>query len=156
MAAEMERLRREAASGADFGALASRHSEGDTRQNNGDLGWIDASSRISPEMAEALAELQPGGVSRVVQTKDGFTIYKLVAVEEPQPGFEGAKPLVLAAIREGIRLTAYDEAKKHMTVRIGGEVQKPRSAEAAERRLAKRKTDSARRNSRQSASARSQ
>ncbi|MCX7717218.1 MAG: peptidylprolyl isomerase [Candidatus Sumerlaeaceae bacterium] len=154
VAAEMERLRREAASGADFGALASRHSEGDSRQNNGDLGWIDASSRVSPEMAEALAELQPGGVSRVVQTKDGFTIYKLVAVEEPRPGFEGAKPLVLAAIREGIRLTAYDEAKKHMTVRIGGEVQKPRSVEAAERRLAKRKTESARRNSRQSASAR--
>jgi parvulin-like peptidyl-prolyl isomerase len=151
-AAEMERLQREAAAGADFGALAEKHSESDSRRNRGDLGWLDASDRITPQMADALSELKPGGVSRVVQTADGFAIYKLEAIEEPKPGYEGAKPLVVAAIRKAIRLSAYDEAKKQTIVRIGSEVQKPRSAIAAEKKTAGRKTASARHGTRPSAS----
>jgi parvulin-like peptidyl-prolyl isomerase len=83
--------------GEDFAALAKAESE-DTgsAEKGGDLGdWFKAEKMVAP-FAEALARLNPGQVSDVVETQFGFHLIKLLdrqparlqSFEEVQPGIE--------------------------------------------------------------------
>lgn len=72
-------------SGADFGQLAARYSvHAATRNNGGDLGWIDPRSGTIPApMEQAALALQPGQISQPVSTQFGYDIIKLIAKGRP-------------------------------------------------------------------------
>ena len=88
--AAAERAREQAAGGADFAKLASEQSiDTVTKPNGGDLGW-SLRETLAPEVRDAVANLQPGGVSAVVRAGTSFEVYKVLdanperEVEEPQ------------------------------------------------------------------------
>lgn len=117
---EMVSLRERLARGEEFARIATRSSEAPSRANGGDLGWIDDrnAERISEEMARGLEGVKPGQVTDVVETDDSFAIYRLAEVEEPKPGFEGARERVMDVVREKERNIAYEQAGKSMVVAL--------------------------------------
>nr|MBA2319710.1 SurA N-terminal domain-containing protein [Deltaproteobacteria bacterium] len=76
LAARLEKLRDALAGGADFEALARRWSEDATASVGGDLG-LRPVPQLPVEAASALAEVQPGGISRVVVTAKDVRLYRL-------------------------------------------------------------------------------
>lgn len=101
--AALERAQRvlaEAQSGADFAALARKHSQdpGSAAQG-GDLGWAERNYFVAP-FAEALFSMAPGEIRGPVRTEFGYHIIRL---EEVQPGgvqtFEQARPELEAQLR---------------------------------------------------------
>jgi len=102
-----EDLRRKAASGADFAALARQSSEDpSSREQGGSLGTFTRNSHARA-FDDAAFALKPGGVSPVVQTDFGFHVIKLSAHEE-------ARSMTLAEATPGIRerLSAQQEAAR--------------------------------------------
>ncbi len=91
--------------GADFAQVAMDYSEDPANApTGGDLGWIPESNlrdpkTDTPELSRAVLELRPGGVSRVVKTRDGnYHILKLIAREGA-----GQRSLADPQVREAIR-----------------------------------------------------
>ena len=72
-----ERLRGEAAEGADFAELAREHSEGEKAAEGGDLGFRREEDLPDIFVAEA-ANLEEGEVGRVLETGAGLHIIKLL------------------------------------------------------------------------------
>lgn len=67
--------------GEDFARLAQELSEDpSSARNNGDLGFIPASAleKAEPQLKQAILSLQPGQISGIVRTRDGYHILKLV------------------------------------------------------------------------------
>jgi parvulin-like peptidyl-prolyl isomerase len=62
--------------GADFGELAKSSSEGSKASRGGDWGWTDPSG-LREELVGAVAALQPGEVSGVVEAGESFYIVKI-------------------------------------------------------------------------------
>lgn len=122
---QMSEIQRRLSRGEDFAQVAAEASEAPSRERGGDIGWIDASTPISEEMAEALVDLTPGMVSRPVKTEQGLRILKLAEVEEPNPGFDGARRNVEAGVREVLRRAAYDTALMNTKVVIDGRIIQP-------------------------------
>ncbi|MCX7625178.1 MAG: peptidyl-prolyl cis-trans isomerase [Candidatus Sumerlaeaceae bacterium] len=114
----LERIRLEIAKGASFEDFARRESESPTKDEAGDLGWIDASKPLSPRQVQALANLKPGEVSDVIELGDGYQLLKLIEIQEPKPGFEGAADVVKAAVKDHIIGLAYDEALARFDVKL--------------------------------------
>lgn len=74
--ARAERVHDELIKGADFKQLAVAHSQGQNALEGGGLGW--RSSGQLPELfVNALRELKPGEVSKVVRSPNGFHILRL-------------------------------------------------------------------------------
>ncbi|MDD2708725.1 MAG: peptidylprolyl isomerase [Verrucomicrobiae bacterium] len=69
------------ATGADFTALANVYSEGAEKNNGGELGFVGRDS-LRKELADAAFSLNPGQMSKVVETGEGFYIMQ---VEEKKP-----------------------------------------------------------------------
>jgi peptidyl-prolyl cis-trans isomerase SurA len=62
--------------------------------DGGDIGWIHADS-MAPWMMEALAGLEPGGVTGVIELPFGCSLMKLVERRDWRPiTFEAAKPML--------------------------------------------------------------
>jgi parvulin-like peptidyl-prolyl isomerase len=120
---DVEALRQRAAKGEDFAQLARAESEAPSRERGGDIGWIDAATPVGPEILQALAELKPGQVSPAVKSARGWRVLKLEQVEEPRPGFDGARPNVEAHLRKFLKDAAYRTALEHTKVIVDGEVQ---------------------------------
>lgn len=102
-----EELRRKAAGGADFAALARGSSDDpSSRERGGDLGTFtrDSHPRAFDDAAFAL---KPGAVSSVVQTDYGFHVIKVSSHEQAR-----ALTLVEATAEIRRRLTAQREAAK--------------------------------------------
>lgn len=76
-----------ASTSKDFGALAGQNSDHrSSRNNGGDLGWIEKSKLYSAwpsEVAQAMFALQsPGEISPVIQAQDGIYLLKLIERQE--------------------------------------------------------------------------
>ncbi|NMG28778.1 peptidylprolyl isomerase [Aromatoleum evansii] len=69
----VERLR----AGEDFGRLAASYSDAPDGLSGGDLGWRGR-DRLPALFAEAVRQMQPGEVSKVIRSPAGFHIVKLV------------------------------------------------------------------------------
>lgn len=84
--ARAEDVRKRAAEGADFAALAREFSKDDKASAGGDWGLYDWRSLTAPETAAAGA-LDAGGVSAVVETETGAAVFKVTdkapAVDRP-------------------------------------------------------------------------
>jgi peptidyl-prolyl cis-trans isomerase SurA len=88
--------------GDDFAMLAQNYSEDpQTSQNGGDLGFISASAleKASPELRKAVFALNPGQVSNIIHTSEGYRILKLIA-KEPAGQRDLQDPRVQQTIRE--------------------------------------------------------
>ncbi len=78
-----EDLRRQAAAGEDFAALAEAESDDPgSGQRGGDLGWFGSGEMVGP-FEEAAFALQPGEVSEVVETPFGLHVIKVEERESP-------------------------------------------------------------------------
>jgi peptidyl-prolyl cis-trans isomerase SurA len=101
----LEALKARVEAGADFGELAKLQSEDGSSSKGGDLGWI-APGETVPEFERAMAELQPGQVSGVVQTPFGWHLIQVLERREGQLTDEKRK----IAVRQAIRARKADEA----------------------------------------------
>jgi peptidyl-prolyl cis-trans isomerase SurA len=79
--------------GASFESVAKEVSAV-APMDGGDIGWVHRDS-MAPWMEEALASLQPGGVSKVIELPFGCGIMQLVDRREWVPvSYEAAKPML--------------------------------------------------------------
>jgi peptidyl-prolyl cis-trans isomerase C len=121
--ARAEELRRKAAGGADFAALARESSDDpSSRASGGELGTFtrDSHTRAFDDAAFAL---KPGATSAVVETDFGFHIIRVTAHEQARTmTIAEATPEIskrLQTEREAARLTDWlKEARRTATVRI--------------------------------------
>ena len=89
----------------EFAMVAQAYSEdGDTAPNGGDLGFIPESSlgEANVDLTKALMTLQPGQISPVIQTREGYRILKLIS-REPAGQRELQDPRVQQTIRDNLR-----------------------------------------------------
>jgi len=73
--------------GANFAAVAQQASEDiSTAANGGDLGWFPRDVPLMPPVVVEIAfTLEPGGVSGVIESDQGYHIIKVEAREENRP-----------------------------------------------------------------------
>ena len=118
-----EELRRKAATGADFAALARESSEDQgTRERGGDLGTFPRDSHVKA-LDDAAFALKPGGVSGVVQTEYGFHVVKVFSHEGARAKtLEEASPEIRSRLfgqRQAEALAQWlKEARRKASVRI--------------------------------------
>ena len=98
--AEAESVRAALIAGADFAALARSCSIANTRARGGTMppfSWGAHDVRVEA----AVTKLQPGEISEVVHTPDGWQVVQLVdRVEVPRPDFDQVKERVAAIIKK--------------------------------------------------------
>ncbi len=69
----LERLKK----GQDFAAIAREQSDGPTRENGGDLGYIKR-GQLDKQLDDAVFSLKPGETSEIIETGYGFNLFKAV------------------------------------------------------------------------------
>ena len=91
-----EDLRQRALKGEDFGDLARQYSDDDSKSKGGELGFFGPND-LNDDIARAITNLKPEGISDVARTKYGFHIVKVEEHHTP-----GVVPLaeVKGAIRD--------------------------------------------------------
>jgi peptidyl-prolyl cis-trans isomerase SurA len=90
--------------GQDFAMLAQNYSEDpNSAPNGGDLGAVPESAleKTSPELRKLVLSLQPGQVSPILRTEDGYRILKMIS-REPAGQRELSDPRVQQTIRENL------------------------------------------------------
>ena len=88
--------------GEDFSMIAQAYSEdADTASNGGDLGFIPESSleQANVELRKVVMSLQPGQVSGIIHSPEGYRILKLIS-REPAGQRELEDPRVQQTIRQ--------------------------------------------------------
>jgi peptidyl-prolyl cis-trans isomerase SurA len=104
--ADIERRLKER--GEDFAMLAQNFSEdANTAPNGGDMGFIPESTleKANPDLRRMVMSLQPGNVSPIIHTSDGYSILKLIS-KEPAGQRDLNDPRVQENIRENLRNSA--------------------------------------------------
>jgi peptidyl-prolyl cis-trans isomerase SurA len=94
--------------GEDFAMLATNFSEDtNTAPNGGDMGFLPESTleKASPDLRRMVMSLQPGAVSPIIHTQDGYRILKLIS-KEPAGQRDLNDPRVQENIRENLRNSA--------------------------------------------------
>ncbi len=81
--AKAEKLYQQLKNGADFAALAVRHSQGQHALQGGDLGWHSA-NELPDLFLSALRDMKPGDISPPLKSAGGFHLLKLEASEQAQ------------------------------------------------------------------------
>jgi parvulin-like peptidyl-prolyl isomerase len=97
---EAEQILVEAKTGGDFVVLAQKHSEDEATAPSGGLLPVFGKGELDPRLAAveaAVAKLQPGRVSDVIESEEGFHIVKL---EERLPGGVRSLPNMAPGIRQ--------------------------------------------------------
>src|SRR5208282_4797837 len=88
--------------GEDFAMIAQNYSEDPaTTPNGGDLGFLPESSldKTSPELRKLVLSLQPGQLSPIIRTADGYRILRMMS-KEPAGQRDLSDPRVQQSIRE--------------------------------------------------------
>ncbi len=99
-----ERIRNLAAAGQDFKELASQHSDMPSRVDNGDLG-VFKEHEMAPYMRKAVIGLQPGEISKVIETPSGYQFFQLLSRQEGQI----ITKVPYESVKESIREALYQE-----------------------------------------------
>lgn len=100
--AKAEEVQKLAADGGNFAKLAKEYSQGPAAEEGGDIGEVQP-DEMQPEFAKAAKKLEPGQVSPLIVTGDGFHILKI----EKSSG-ETHRPL--SEVSEEIKEKLYKEA----------------------------------------------
>lgn len=103
--AQMEDIRKRAAGGEDFGALADQHSKGPGVGQGGDLGYFKK-GQMSEEIDNVAFSLKPGEISQPFRTSTGVHLIKVE--EHTQPG----QMTLDKASAEQIKSKLYNESLK--------------------------------------------
>jgi len=88
--------------GEDFTMMAQNYSEDpQTTPNGGDLGFVPESSleKTSPELRKLIMSLQPGQMSPIIHTPEGYRILKVIS-KEPAGQRDLSDPRAQQTIRE--------------------------------------------------------
>lgn len=88
--------------GEDFAMVAQSYSEDpQTTPNGGDLGFVPESAldKSSPELKKLVLSLQPGQISPIIHTPEGYRILKMIS-KEPAGQRDQSDPRVQQSIRE--------------------------------------------------------
>lgn len=99
---KVQNLEQRIKNGEDFSMLAQNYSEdAGSASNGGDLGFITESAleKASADLRRLIATLQPGQVSAVLRSQEGYRILKLMS-REPAGQRELTDPRVQQTIRE--------------------------------------------------------
>jgi peptidyl-prolyl cis-trans isomerase SurA len=125
--------------GEDFAMVAQSYSEDPaTTPNGGDLGFVGESAldKSSPELKKLVLSLQPGQLSPVIRTQEGYRILKMIS-KEPAGQRDLSDPRVQQSIRETLLSrkdqllkTAYYETSRN-EAKISNNMSKSVFAEAA-------------------------
>jgi parvulin-like peptidyl-prolyl isomerase len=75
-------LHKQLVAGEDFAAMAKKHSSGPAADKGGDLGWF-AKGVLREEQENLIFGMKPGEVSRVIESPDGYQIFKLAGIQPP-------------------------------------------------------------------------
>lgn len=97
-----EEVQKLAADGGNFAKLAKEYSQGPAAEEGGDIGEVQP-DEMQPEFAKAAKKLEPGQVSPLIVTADGFHILKI----EKASG-EAHRPL--SEVSDDIKEKLYKEA----------------------------------------------
>jgi peptidyl-prolyl cis-trans isomerase SurA len=100
--AKAEEVQKRAADGGDFAKLAKEYSQGPAAEEGGDIGEIQP-DEMQPEFAKAAKKLEPGQVSPLIATPEGFHILKI-----DKASGETHRPL--SEVSEEIKEKLYKEA----------------------------------------------
>ncbi len=87
--------------GEDFGQLAQNFSEDpNSAPNGGDLGLISESAldKVNPELKKMILSMNPGQLSGIVPTPEGYRIFKMIS-KEPAGQRELTDPRVQQTVR---------------------------------------------------------
>jgi peptidyl-prolyl cis-trans isomerase SurA len=88
--------------GEDFSMLAQNYSEDpDSAPNGGDMGFIPESAleKANPELRKLVLSLQPGSVSQIIKTQEGYRVLRVMS-REPAGQRELNDPRVQQNIRD--------------------------------------------------------
>lgn len=99
---KIEMIAQRLKAGDDFAMLAQNFSEDpNSAQNGGDLGYIPESSldKANAELRRAVSAMQPGQVTPVLRTAEGYRILKVIS-KEPAGQRDLSDPKVQQTIRE--------------------------------------------------------
>lgn len=100
-----EQILKDLKTGRDFAAIARERSDGPTRTNGGDLGYIRM-GQLEKQLDGAVFSLKPGEISDVVETDYGFHIFKVVD-RKPET------VLAYDSVKERVRQYLVQEKAKH-------------------------------------------
>lgn len=93
--------------GEDFKALAKKFSDLPSAADGGDIGVLGLED-MAPAMRTAISPLEPGELSDLIETANGFQFYKVLSGKEK----DQASSASFAAVKEEIRDKLYDEKIK--------------------------------------------
>ncbi len=102
-----EEVRTMAEKGQDFRELAKKYSNLPSAADGGDIGTLKEGD-MAADMREAIVNLKPGQVSKIIETPAGFQFFKLIASKDgvdPESSYESAE--------ESIRETLYRQQLKN-------------------------------------------
>ncbi len=88
--------------GEDFAMLAQNYSEDQASSSNGgDLGFLPESAfqKMNPELRKIVFSMQPGEISQILATPDGYRILRMIS-KEPAGQRELTDPRMQQSIRE--------------------------------------------------------
>jgi peptidyl-prolyl cis-trans isomerase SurA len=88
--------------GEDFAMLAQNYSEDpSTAPNGGDMGYVPESAldKVQAELRRVIVGLQPGAISGIIRTQEGYRILKLIS-KEPAGQRDLNDPRVAQSIRD--------------------------------------------------------
>jgi peptidyl-prolyl cis-trans isomerase SurA len=91
--------------GEDFGKLATLNSEDESRNRNGDLGWLSEGETL-PQFEKEFMRLKPGGFSQPFETPLGWHIVQLLGTRQADATLERRR----LTARQGLRARKADEA----------------------------------------------
>jgi parvulin-like peptidyl-prolyl isomerase len=96
----VEAVRERLLAGADFEELARRESDSQTRFRGGLIGWVRPGDMV-PEVEKVALALEPGELSPVLATEDGFTVLRCEEVEEERrPPLEEVRARIEKQLRQ--------------------------------------------------------
>lgn len=119
---QLESLRDELVLGADFAALATRHSEGPDADNGGLVGWVQRNDLV--EALEVIVfDLPEGELSEVVETDFGFHLLRVDAREgESVPTYDQVRTQIEPMLRSQRADERYrrwmDDLRRRSRVRV--------------------------------------
>jgi peptidyl-prolyl cis-trans isomerase SurA len=85
--------------GQDFKEIAKKFSELPSAADGGDLGILHLDD-MAPAMRTAIAPLQPGDISKIIETSDGFQFFKLLSAKDEAASASSPYEKVKDEIRE--------------------------------------------------------
>lgn len=102
---KIEAIQSRLTQGEDFQSLAQNYSEDPaTIQNGGDLGFLPESAfdKTNPDLRKLVFSLQPGQLSPILHTQDGYRILKMIS-KEPAGQRDLSDPRVFQTIHERLQ-----------------------------------------------------